>query len=616
MPCSTRYLKSDKAPFGTLPVRGERSVLMSNPTFLEEIGIEEGEDLLLIEIHHDLKGKSSTLELLSDYLDEIRGTLGNDTHAYAKLAKLFERGRAPERVEGHFFGVTLGLRTGNRKGLLSRYGNILNLLWGTILAKAPPWVGKGTRFMDASFREQYLEGVEESEVPEYLGINYFRRNKVSFLNRVSLRILTAMLGLKEAPEDEKDAYGHDKTGGRFIARRDKSVNPGAEEKYVFQINYRWASLKSRLPLNYLIDEIVEIADGLYLGQLLFATKRLRGEFDPSLPCREYGYSHFGYFLLMDERWNEERRRLFPYTEDIWRTRGSSIRWAERPKFTNFTFAEPPDGRCSEELLRELMRDFEGKETILDLLKFYSDQLGKDLDIHSPYFSKLLELFNRAVAPREVKGYFHGAVVAFRNEGFIKTFDINILNLAWPLARHFSPWTGKTFEDIEIDRLVEVTDSFEKGDVPTFWGTNTYASRTAKQKLVVEAMRLANIEVQDVTDEEERSRGYDVKSFFFIARQGISVNPDNNGKTAFLFNYRWPKLRSFPPDNYCIDELVQIAEGLYLGQLVYATRLLEKYDPTKPSSDYNYRNFGYFLLMDDEWHARRIEIGFDISLPDG
>jgi hypothetical protein len=67
----------------------------------------------------------------------------------------------------------------------------------------------------------------------------------------------------------------------------------------------------------------------------------------------------------------------------------------------------------------------------------------------------------------------------------------------------------------------------------------------------------------------------------------------------------------PPDNYCIDELVQIAEGLYLGQLVYSTALLEKYDPNKPSSVYNYRNFGYFLLMDDEWHARKMEIKFDL-----
>jgi len=254
--------------------------------FFDEIDIKESADPLFTEIYHDLQGKSSPLELLSSYLDEIKGTLKNNPHTHAKLAKLFENGKSVENVEGHFYGVTIGLRT----GILKRY-NILNFLWGKLLADAPPWVGKGFNPVGNIIN----------------GINYFR-----------------------------------------------------------------------------IDEIVEVAPGLYLGQLLFATKRLFEEYNPELQSGEYRYVHFGYFLLMDEGWDAERRRLFPYTEDLWKTKASSIQWTKNAKFTNFTFAEPSDGNCSENLLKEVMRDMEGKETVLDLLKFYSVKIGKDADINSPY----------------------------------------------------------------------------------------------------------------------------------------------------------------------------------------------------------------------------------------
>jgi len=241
---------------------------------------------LLTEIYHDMKDKSSPLELFDSYLKETKGTLKNNPHTYAKLAKLFENGKSVENVEGHFYGVTIGLRT----GILKRY-NILNFLWGKLLADAPPWVGKGFNPVGNIIN----------------GINYFR-----------------------------------------------------------------------------IDEIVEVAPGLYLGQLLFATRRLFEEYNPELQSGEYHYAHFGYFLLMDEGWDAERRRLFPYTEDLWKTKASSIQWTKNAKFTNFTFAEPSDGNCSENLLKEVMRDMEGKETVLDLLKFYSEKIGKDADINSPY----------------------------------------------------------------------------------------------------------------------------------------------------------------------------------------------------------------------------------------
>ena len=124
------------------------------------------------------------------------------------------------------------------------------------------------------------------------------------------------------------------------------------------------------------------------------------------------------------------------------------------------------------------------------------------------------------------------------------------------------------------------------------------------------MKLVGVPSEEVPAEEARKYGYDLKSFFFISHTATSVNDENKGKKVFQFNYRWPKLHTFPPDNYCIDELVMLADGLYLGQLIYATELLKKFDPKEDSFAYKYRVFGYFLLMDEDWQKKRLQIGLD------
>ncbi|MBL8293072.1 MAG: hypothetical protein JNN08_14595 [Bryobacterales bacterium] len=240
-------------------------------------------------------GGPSPLEVLSEYLIEAKGSLRNNPTVFRKLQTLFEKGRAPERVEGHFYGVTLAMRTGNLPGS----GNVLNHLWGRLLASHPPWVGKG---------------FVASTSPTYSGINFFLCSHTPFWTRLSIRVLRWVLKIEPAPEDERKAWGCDYKGGRFVARKAKSVYPGLE-KEVFQLDYRLVSLGNPFPLKYLIDEIVEIDEGLYLGPLLFATRRLFRKYDPSLPAKEYRYANFGYFLLMSDRWDSERRRLFPYTED-------------------------------------------------------------------------------------------------------------------------------------------------------------------------------------------------------------------------------------------------------------------------------------------------------------
>jgi hypothetical protein len=281
------------------------------------------------------------------------------------------------------------------------------------------------------------------------------------------------------------------------------------------------------------------------------------------------------------------------------------------KFTRFTFRELSDEERTDPLFREVMTDLAKRASVLDLMKYYARETRKDLSTESPYFAKLQKIFDCSVAPGSMAGYLHGAVVAFRNEGLLNLFDVNTFNLAWPLVRLFSPWTGKTFEPIAAARLAEMTGGFEAGNLPTAWGSNTYSSRKFQEKVAVDVMGALNIWLEEATLEERKSRDYDVKGFFFIGREGQSVNPANSGRAVYQFNYRWPALRTFPPDNFCLDEIVQIAEGLFLGQLVYATNLTKAYDPSADPAQYDYRNFGYFLLMDEEWQRRRQRIRFEV-----
>jgi hypothetical protein len=52
-------------------------------------------------------------------------------------------------------------------------------------------------------------------------------------------------------------------------------------------------MHNRPPLSWLIDELVQVADGLYLEQLLFATRRLIAGYDPKRPAGDFAYDHMG-----------------------------------------------------------------------------------------------------------------------------------------------------------------------------------------------------------------------------------------------------------------------------------------------------------------------------------
>ena len=263
-------------------------------------------DPLIIEIKKESESRDSILHLLASYIDISNKDAKPDSPALRKMAKLFSCGQVKDRVEGHFYGITAVLKKGDHP-----FGGFLNQLWGATLGDVSPWDGKTFNAVTPDKLTYLTDGFEKGNFPTFLGINCFKEYKTSFLNMASMSVLTFWLKLKDVPKQEKQAFGYGKKGGLFIAKRATSIDPDNFGKEVFQLNYRWKNLNNPPPLKYLIDEIVQIAEGLFIGPLFFATEHLLEEYDPKLNPAEYKYENFGYFILMDEDWKDEKKRLFP-----------------------------------------------------------------------------------------------------------------------------------------------------------------------------------------------------------------------------------------------------------------------------------------------------------------
>jgi hypothetical protein len=575
----------------------------------------ENGDPIFSDIERDLADQPSLLALLASYMRSLRKGPDNQAPAFVRMAKLFSLGRTPKEMQGNFYGVALGLRLSDEKRALSHLDNVIGLLWGATLEEESPWVGKSFDRLGPERLRSLTGQVEDPNRPTFLGINHFNRLDWHPTNVVSYHALTFWLNLHDAPATERETFAYDRNGGNFIASQAPSICAQTPRE-VFSLNYRWPSMHNRPPLSWLIDELVQIGDGLYLGQLLFSTKRMLSGYDPTRPAEDYGYNHMGYFALWDSRWNAEARRLFPALEIPVTAPGlvsdTPITVTAASPFAALKCELPVPAICNDQVFAQVQGDLHKHETVLHLMKSYSDELQDHLNNESPYFLRLQELFNRGAPVRAMNGFYRGALVSWHGSGLFDLFRTNALDKIWGYAARYSNWTGKRFDPIGAEQLATITDGFEKGLLPTAWGSNTQALRTLRERELGKAMELAHIWGQPATIEEAAELGYDLKNFFFIAHEAASLNPNNSGKRIYQFNYRWPKLRTIPPDCFCVDEVVEIAEGLFLGQLMYATDWLKPYDPKRPASDYKYGQFGYFLLMNEAWHQIRLRIGFDLE----
>jgi hypothetical protein len=590
-------------------------------------GADPNEELVR-QIAADLERSGSVLALMKGYIEALAGTANIDAAPFRKLRRLFELGATPAALDGHHYGVTLGLRSGDVPGDVAGIGNLLGLLWGGTLGPVCPWVGKSFRPMSEGEAERLIGPAPSAGLRLSRGINHFHTIEHAPLNVGATALLTLLWQLREVEEAEEMRYGHQRNGGHFVAHRAPSVYAGTPRE-VLRLNYRHRDLGNGFPLAYLVDEVVEIAPGLFLGQLLFATERLFSRYDPALDPSRYGYEHFGYFVIFTEAWNGEARSLFPQLGvppadgDVGRASSLSVEEASTlsvaaaaapssDRFNTLTLADPPDGNVDPQVLADIEQDIADRGGVLQALQVYAKAIDENPAVDASVAARLHTLFNAGICPARMDGFYRGALVGWLSPGLLAPFTLNTVQNAWRIARPFSPWTGKRFDIIDPVRLAEITEGRETGPGPYWYGANTVVSRTALQRFTRGLMEVMQMPLVPAGADERERHGYDAKTFFFVAKPASSIHPENVGKQVIQFNYRWKALRNPPPDLYCIDELVQIADGLYLGQVFYATELLAPWDPARPPSGYRYELFEYFLLMDREWHERRLALGFDLG----
>jgi hypothetical protein len=547
-------------------------------------------DSLVDEMRRELDEVGSVLVLMRQYMRELVGSSHDESRPLMKFRRLFELGRVPELPRGHHYGVTLGLRPGNLRGPLAEYGNLLGHLWGVAIGRTCPWVGKSFAPMSAVDRQQTLDTEICADLSVARGINHFNQIHSAPTSRAG-NALTSMLPLTKASAAAHERWGHERDGGHFVSHRASSVYSGTPRE-VLRLDYRHVALHNNLPLPWLVDELVEITEGIYLGQSIFAS-------DASDP----EYQHFGYFLLFDTMYDSEARELFPHLE-------IPAAVIELNKFKSLTLA--PEADVDSAPLDAIRRDLAACGTVLDMLKNYSDELQHAPVNDSPVFTKLHALFNAGVAPEKMSGFWYGALVSWQSHALFGAFDGSSFDIAWQLCRPFSPWTGKCFDPVSRKRLGELTDECETQPESNQLCTNTVALRGLRERAVHGMMKAMHLWVEDAAEQERREHGYDAKAFFSIGKPARSVAVENHGKQVYQLNYRWKNLRNPAPDFLCIDEIVQIAEGLYLGQVYYSTKPVQPWNPDTDPAEYGYQLFEYFLLMDEQWQARRLRLGFDLD----
>ncbi|PRP94031.1 hypothetical protein ENSA5_41430 [Enhygromyxa salina] len=560
------------------------------------------DDALVPAIRADLSRGGTVFALMRRYAREPGGDGEEGGLRLAKLAKLFELGSVPEGLVGHHYGLVMdGASAG---------GGRITRAWGLVVGVTRAWAGKSFAPLAEGERRKITGTAIPDEVGVYRGANHFGRRGHAPVNLAARALLELMDQLDEASIESQLRYGHARSGHRFVAHRACSVHAGTPRE-VFRLNYRFGGLANYPPLSFLVEELVEIADGVYLGQQLLATRHLTRRYDPATPAHDHGYERFGYFLLFDQALNVAARRLFAdiqmplaaVTTRLSRP-GEGVRTPRPPaKFTTLTLAEAPANVADPDALAQVERDVVDAGSVLRMLASYSAAAAHSPTTDSPVFAKLRALFQAGLAPESMTGYYDGAVVSWSSPGLLGGFGVNSLNLAWRVCRPYSPWTGQ--------RFAPRGESPGRGVSSNQLCANTLVFRGLRARAVGLAMKAMKLRIEPASDTERREHGYDAKAWFAAAEPASSVDPDHRGKRVYQLNYRPRTLSNPPPASASIEELVQIARGLFLGQVNYATRPWLAWDPETDPASYGYRPFGYFVLLDREWQARRLRLGFDL-----
>jgi len=418
-------------------------------------------------------------------------------HVHDKLQTLFMCGKAVP-VDGPKIGIPVAIRDsdffrettklfGKQRSLLASI-EVMATAWNATFADTGLWMGKTFEpVSEAVVRDKCDDDPELMAAynpdTSRIGRNFFREPpEPDTLQSIALPVLEQAWKLKDRPlsigaegfdaellasnlEKEK-AIPYSKTGGIYLANMGTSVVPEMRGKQVYQLNYRWPKLNPVFPMTLLVDELVQIGEGIYLGQLVYATKHyslgaidlpfipgekdielgepfepskhsifesirsmLTGHSKPHTP--DYGYQNNGYFLMMDPAYAKQ-----VYADDAFpqlRPRPGEIGFKElgydavpavsvkseardwldgwlddevmKQKFTTF-FTEPSTQKSDADVIEMRQQG----ESVLQMLQRISADISAQtkLEDHLKHFEQLHRLFRSGVAPKVSNGLFQGS----------------------------------------------------------------------------------------------------------------------------------------------------------------------------------------------------------------
>jgi len=425
-----------------------------------------------------------------------------------KLQTLFLCGKAVP-VDGPMIGIPVSIRDsdyfrnaellfGDNRSLLASI-ELMATAWNATFADTGLWMGKTFEPVSETIVRDKCDGNREvmaayDVTTTRIGRNYFREpGDPNMLQSLGLPVLEQVWNLTDRPMtvdaggfdagllkenlDKEKAIPYSKTGGIFLAQMGQSVVPEMKGKQVYQLNYRWPKLQPAFPMTCLVDELVQVGEGIYLGQLVFATKHfslgainlpfIPGEHGielgvPYQPNKtsffdtftnfltgnnnttgsDYGYQNNGFFLMMDPAYAKQAYAddAFPQLrprkgeigfkelgydvepdvinhesdESIWRD-GWTNDVALKQKFT--TLITGPSSKSSD---RDVSKMLHEDESVLQMLKRISDDISKQTkhEDHLKHFEQLHRLFRSGVAPTINSGLFKGA----GNKGYNMRLD--------------------------------------------------------------------------------------------------------------------------------------------------------------------------------------------------
>ena len=439
----------------------------------------------------------SFFKLFGDYKNILADNNRKDewSSINKKLDTLFKCGKSVP-LDGPMIGVSMAIRDSDYfKTTAKLFGNersaIANIewmasVWNYTFVNTGIWMGKTFEpvsqdtVADKCNNNPLEIGVYDSNTTR-IGRNFFRHpHHPGLLQLAGMPVLTELWNLKERPMSvntpdfdgvlsdknlAKEEYiPYVKTGGIFLANKGKSVLPEMNGKAVYLLNYRWPNLNPAYPMTRLVDELVQVDDGIYLGQLVMASRHyslgklsfsLFGEnieqtlgkpYNPGEDKQElnYGYQNNGFFLMIDPDFADQAYaddafpQLRPHPgemgykklgydkkathygttvmpslenedEHLSRIEDWKSGWLQneslRKKFTTFCLEESPqrDDKDVHELLNE-------GESILQMLQRIQSEISSQTkyEDHLRHFEKLHSLFRCGVAPKVKNGYFQGS----------------------------------------------------------------------------------------------------------------------------------------------------------------------------------------------------------------